>query len=284
MASRSVVLAFFNDEVAADDAAEQMKAWYKANSGANMSSIGVLVLDDKGKIKTHKLGSRSISKGAGIGLLLAVIAPPTLLAGVIGGGLLGAFHHKGLGLKSEDRDRIAAQLAGGKAAVGVLASDYEATAVVAKLGELGGTPESYEVPAEAIAEVEAVVPEVEAAEVAAGDDLTIIDGIGPVTSDALRAAGVTTFAQVGAMTPEAIEEQLDKANASLIAGHHAEFVAAPGQARRRGRLGRTAALHCVDQAGHILNRSRPSGRTTCPSTPPVIVAGGVSFPWVPRPS
>ena len=105
----------------------------------------------------------------------------------------------------------------------------EATAVVAKLAELGGTPESYEVPAEAIAEVEAVVPEVEAAEVAAGDDLTIIDGIGPVTSDALRAGGVTTFAQVGAMTPEAIEEQLDKANASLIAGHHADSW--PRQAR-----------------------------------------------------
>jgi GTP-binding protein len=45
-----------------------------------MSHVAVLVLDENsGKIKTHKLGRRSIGKGAGIGILLAVIAPPTLL-------------------------------------------------------------------------------------------------------------------------------------------------------------------------------------------------------------
>ena len=99
----------------------------RRGGAAPRNAIGVLVLDDKGKIKTHKLGKRSVGKGAGIGLLLAVIAPPTLLAGVIGGGLLGAFHHKGLGLKAEDRDRIAAELAGGKAAVGVLVDEDQAT-------------------------------------------------------------------------------------------------------------------------------------------------------------
>ena len=61
---------------------------------------------------------------------------------------------------------------------------------------------------EAVAEVETAVPAVEAAEVAAGDDLTILDGVGPKSADALRAAGVTTFAQLGEMTPEAIEELL----------------------------------------------------------------------------
>ena len=34
-------------------------------------------------------------------------------------GALGALHHKGLGLHTADRDRIAAELGGGKAAVGV---------------------------------------------------------------------------------------------------------------------------------------------------------------------
>jgi len=70
----------------------------------------VLVLDEKGKIKTHKLGRRSTGKGAGIGLVLALIAPPSLLVGVIGGGALGALHHKGLGIDAEDRNRIAKQL------------------------------------------------------------------------------------------------------------------------------------------------------------------------------
>ena len=59
---------------------------------------------------------------------------------------------------------------------------------------------------EAVAEVEAVAPEVEAAEVAAGDDLTVLDGIGPDYANSLRAAGVTTFAQLAEMTPEAIAE------------------------------------------------------------------------------
>src|SRR4249919_3589775 len=108
MSSKTVVLAFFKDEAEADDAVESLKAWDKRDNDVKLSSIGVLVLDDKGKIKTHKLGSRSVGKGAGIGLLLAVIAPPTLLAGVIGGGILGALHRKNLGIKGEDQERIAA--------------------------------------------------------------------------------------------------------------------------------------------------------------------------------
>ena len=221
MANQTVVLALFKDEVAADDAAESLKAWDKLDSDVHLSSIGVLVLDDKGKVKTHKMGSRSKAKGAGIGLVLAVVAPPTLLAGVIGGGILGAFHHKGLGLHDEDRERIAASLAGGKAAVGVLADPGQAENIAVKLGELGGTTEVHEVSAEDMAEAEAVVPEVEAAEVAAGDDLMIIDGIGPEISDALRAAGVTTFAQLAEMDPEAIEKLLVDANVPLVAGHNA---------------------------------------------------------------
>ena len=96
--------------------------------------------------------------------MLAVIAPPTLLAGVIGGGMLGAFHHKGLGLKAADRERIASQLSAGQAAVGVLVRPAIAIDVSAKLTELGGTAEVHEVTEEAVAEVETAVPAVEAAE------------------------------------------------------------------------------------------------------------------------
>ena len=221
MAGKTVVLAFFNDEVAADDAVDSLKAWDKADRDIKLDAIGVLALDDKGKIKTHKLGKRSVGKGAGIGLVLAVIAPPTLLAGVIGGGLLGAFHHKGLGLKAADRDRIAAQLSGGKAAVGVLVVPDMAIDVSAKLTELGGTAEVHEVTEEAVAEVETAVPAVEAAELAAGDDLSILDGIGLEYAASLRAAGVTTFAKLSEMTPEAIADVLTKAGTPLIAGHDA---------------------------------------------------------------
>jgi predicted flap endonuclease-1-like 5' DNA nuclease len=221
MASNEVVLAFFNDEDAADDAVESLKAWGKANHDVKLGAIGVMVLDDKGELKTHKLGKRSVGKGAGIGLVAAVIFPPSLLAGVVGGGLLGALHHKGLGLGADDRDRIAAELAGGKAAVGAIVEEGQAAAVSDKLAALGGTTEVHEVTEEAVAEVEAAAPEVEAAEVAAGDDLMVIDGIGPDYSNSLRAAGVTTFAQLSEMTPEAIAEVLANANTPLIAGHDA---------------------------------------------------------------
>ena len=51
MSSKTVVLAFFKDEVAADDAVESLKAWDKRDDDIKLSSIGVLVLDDKGKIE-----------------------------------------------------------------------------------------------------------------------------------------------------------------------------------------------------------------------------------------
>ena len=110
MSDKQVVLAIFENEAAADAAVEALKDWDKADDDIKLNAIGVLVLDDDGKIKTHKLGRRSTAKGAGIGLVLAIIAPVSLVGGVIGGGVLGALHHKGLGIKSEERDRIAAEL------------------------------------------------------------------------------------------------------------------------------------------------------------------------------
>lgn len=158
MGDNQVVLGIFADEAAADAAVESLKAWDKASSDVKLSAIGVLVLDEDGAVKTRKMGSRSGMKGAGIGLVLAVVAPPTLLAGVVGGGILGHFHHKGLGLSVEDRERIGAELTGGKAAVGVLATAEEAGAISGKLAELGGTVEAHDVTDEALEAVAAAAP------------------------------------------------------------------------------------------------------------------------------
>ena len=202
MAKNTVVLGFFQSEAEADDAVEQMKEWDKWEDDVKLNAIGVLALDANGKIKTHKLGKRSVGKGAGIGLLLAIVAPPTLLAGVIGGGVLGALHHKGLGLKGADREKIAAHLAGGRAAVGILVKEDQAPAVSARLTELGGTTESHPVDEDVEAEAAAAAPAVEAAEAEAGDDLTIVDGVGPSYAKALQGAGIKTFAQLSEQTPE----------------------------------------------------------------------------------
>jgi hypothetical protein len=66
---------------------------------------------------------------------------------------------KGVGgehdLKGEDRDRIAAELTGGKVALGVLVGDLQASEVASKLAELGGAAENHAVPADVEADIEA---------------------------------------------------------------------------------------------------------------------------------
>ena len=158
MAAHQMVLGIFADEATADAAVKSLMAWEKEND-VMPRPVGVLVADENGQIKEHKLGTRSSKTGAGIGLVLAVLAPPTLLAGMVGGAILGHFHHKGLGLTDADRERLAAELAGGKAAIGVLVEDDpEAAMISSKLAELGGIPEVHEVTEEALEAVAAAAP------------------------------------------------------------------------------------------------------------------------------
>lgn len=162
---KQLVLAFFDTEAAAQTAADSLTKWDKANKDVKAGAVGVLVKDDKGNVKQELLGPRAAGKGAGIGLILGIIAAiPTgglsLLAGVaggaVGGGIIGAFFHKHLGLKKEDLERIGKEFDGGKAAVGVLVPDDEAAAFTAKLAELGGKPEAHQVSAEGEEQVAAV--------------------------------------------------------------------------------------------------------------------------------
>jgi hypothetical protein len=151
MSNQTVVIAFFNDEASADVALISLK-----NSGvARGDAIGVLVLDENGKFKEEKAGKSSWGKGAGIGALVALATPVGLVAGLVVGGLLGAIHHKELGLSEADRERISSELEGGKAAVGVLAPASEASLVADKLTELGGVTETHLVSDEAVEEAQA---------------------------------------------------------------------------------------------------------------------------------
>lgn len=158
MSDKQVVISVFDNEAAADAAVESLKSWDKVSKEVKLGSIGVLVLDDTGQVKTQKMGKRSIGKGAGIGVVLAVVAPPLGVGTVVAGGLLGALHRKGLGLDEADRERIAAQLASGKAAVGVLARSDEADVIASKLKELGGESEVHEATDEALEQAAAEAP------------------------------------------------------------------------------------------------------------------------------
>jgi hypothetical protein len=168
MAKKQLVRAFFENEAAADEAVKAIKGWDKASKDVKLGAIGVLVKDEKGKIKTHKLGKRKTGTGAVVGALAAVLTGgATLVGGAVVGGILGAFFHKGLGISKEDLARIGSELDGGKAAVGILAESGEVTGVSAKLAELGGAPEIHEVTEEALEQATVAVesmPEDSAAE------------------------------------------------------------------------------------------------------------------------
>jgi hypothetical protein len=160
MGKQQLVLAFFDNEAAADAAVNAVKQWDKASKEIKLGAIGVLVKDDKGKIKTHKLGARKTGTGAVLfGLAAVLTGGATLLAGAVFGGIVGSFFRKGLGMSKDDLARIGAALDGGKAAVCVLAAPDEAAAVAAKLGELGGQAESHEVSEEVVAEAESAAAE-----------------------------------------------------------------------------------------------------------------------------
>jgi uncharacterized membrane protein len=163
MADKQVVLAIFPDEAAADAAVESLKVWSK-DSDEKLDAIGVLVLDEDGKIKDQKLGKHTIGKGAGIGLVLALATPVGLAAGIVAGGVLGAMHKKGLGLTDDNREQLGLALSGGKAAVGVLVEQHEADALFAKLTELGGTVKLLAVSEAALAEAAMVYPSQEGVE------------------------------------------------------------------------------------------------------------------------
>jgi uncharacterized membrane protein len=157
MASKEtkLIIAYFNSFPEADAAAKSLKGWDKANDDIKLGAIGVLHQDDKGKIKTKKYGQHNTGSGAKIGLLLGVLAAVlpavTLVGGVVagatGGGILGSFSRKGLGLSS------------GKAALAVLAAPDEASTVSAQLSAIGGSTEELEAPPD---EIEQVATEVNA--------------------------------------------------------------------------------------------------------------------------
>jgi len=146
MANRQLVLAVFPDELAADAAAVALK-----DSGiAHGDAIGILALDAGGKLKQDKVGARSTGKGAAIGGVIAVVGTALLGPAVVAGAVVGALHHKNLGLSDADKARLTVELNAGKAAVGVMTDFDTAPAISDRLVQLGGTAERHELTDDAL--------------------------------------------------------------------------------------------------------------------------------------
>ena len=157
--SMQLVLALFDNEAAADEAVSALQSWSVAPGGATLGGVGILVKDDKGNIKTHKLGKRDTGKGAGIGVVLGIIAAImsgglTLLGGLVGGAVLGAvvgaFVHKGLSMSPQTLAKLNDELNDGHAAVGVMVEQAQARATADQLARLGGKPETFAVSPDAL--------------------------------------------------------------------------------------------------------------------------------------
>ena len=155
-----LVLSFFETEGAADGAAGALRAWAKRNRRVQLDAVGVLVKDENGEVKTHKLGPSEGRMGIGVGTALGIVAAVvsggiTLVEGVVvggaGGGLVGSLIHRGIGLSDEDSKRIASRLDAGHAAVGVLVPGNQAAAISDELEALGGECEVHEVAAPEVA-------------------------------------------------------------------------------------------------------------------------------------
>jgi uncharacterized membrane protein len=160
MGNKQLVVAFFESEDAADEAADEIREWDKGRGDIEMESIGILVKDKKGKIKTHKLGKRKTGTGAVLGALAAILSGGlALIGGIVIGGLLGSLFHKGIGLSKDDLARIDSELDAGRAAVCILTEYTEAATFSNKLAALGGEPETHEVTEEALEHAEAAAEE-----------------------------------------------------------------------------------------------------------------------------
>jgi uncharacterized membrane protein len=149
MADKQLVLGIFDSEQAADKAVADMSDLAPYAEVA-MSDVGVLVVDENGKLKQHKMGQRRGGKGAGIGLVLAAVAPPALIAGIVGGAVLGHFSQRGASISQDDQNRLAASLAGGKAAVGIMVAPAKANLITEYLADLGATIQTHDMPDEAL--------------------------------------------------------------------------------------------------------------------------------------
>lgn len=174
--NRHVIISYFSAVDKADAAANQLKAWDKANDAVKLGGVGILYWED-GEIKTHKVGARAAGTGAKWGTILGVATGilsggVTLIggavAGVAGGAVLGALFHKHLGLSDEDKARLGEHLQKGGAALVAMADEHEVEATQAEIESLGGVVESYLVPEETMEQAEAAeeVKPAEASDVA----------------------------------------------------------------------------------------------------------------------
>src|SRR5688500_2806116 len=133
-ATGRAVTAYFDGAAQAEQAAQELLRWDKADDVIELGAIGILTRNSQGKLETRNLSPRNTGKGAlvglGLGALAAVLAGglaliPAAIAGAAGGGLAGSLSKQGLGMSDDDLQELSAALEGGRAALLVMCDDHE---------------------------------------------------------------------------------------------------------------------------------------------------------------
>jgi uncharacterized membrane protein len=147
-----MLIALFDSQGEAEQAAKDLMGWDKAENDVKLGAIGVLTKDDKGEIRTSILSQRNTRKGAKVGMGLGVIAAvfsggltliPTAIGGAVAGGAAGALFRKGLGVSDEELQQLSSELDGGHAALLIFSDASGAQATSEYLFAAGGRVQSH---------------------------------------------------------------------------------------------------------------------------------------------
>lgn len=166
--NRNLIIAYFPSKKEAEKAAKHLKDWDKDRGDIKLGGVAIITLDDKGKLKTHKVGARAGGTGAKWGTILGAAAGilsggVTLIGGAVvglaAGSVAGALFRKKIGMDDEDKDRLMQHLQDGGAAIAAMADDDEVEATKHELLGMGGEVENYLVPDETVDELEAAADE-----------------------------------------------------------------------------------------------------------------------------
>jgi uncharacterized membrane protein len=161
--NKNLIIAYFPDAKVAKDAAKKLKQWDKVTDDIKLGGIGVVTLDKKGKLITHKEGERTTSSGAKWGVALGAAAGILsggigLIGGIVAGAAVGAvggaLFHKSLGMEDDDKARLETHLQNGGAALVVMVDEYEVGPTKAELSSFGGEVEHYAVSDATVAHLE----------------------------------------------------------------------------------------------------------------------------------
>ncbi|MDX1413341.1 MAG: pullulanase-associated domain-containing protein [Candidatus Promineifilaceae bacterium] len=201
--NRNLIIAYFPSNKKAEQAAKDLKHWDKQRGDVKLGGIGIITEDEDGNLKTRKVGAYATGTGAKWGIILGAAAGILsggitviggALAGLAGGAVAGALFHKRIGMTDEDKDRLLQHLSDGGAALAVMADEDEVESTKFQLGSLGGEVESYNMPDDAVDELE-----VAAAEEGVDDQEEVVVVREQEENDAGRAAAaVATTAAVAA--------------------------------------------------------------------------------------